>query len=73
MRQMRAGELRQHLARLRVETAARQQRLSNLEAKFAGEDVPEKHRHMQRVSLEINRLESLIEEGWRLYEQRRNG
>jgi hypothetical protein len=68
---MKPGQLREHLVRLRQETEARQQRLSNLQAKFGGEEAPEeKQQHITRVSMEINRLEALIAEGWRLYEER---
>jgi len=70
MRRMRPGQLREHLAKLRRETENRQHRLDSLRAAHGRDEAePEKRRHMQRVAKEIDRLEALIDEGWRIFEQ----
>jgi hypothetical protein len=70
MRQMPAGQLRQHLAKLRQEVQNREQRLDSLRAAH-GRDQAEsdKQKHMHRVSKEIERLNALIDEGWKIHEQ----
>jgi hypothetical protein len=70
MRQMPAGELREHLARLRREMQNRQERLDSLRAAHGRDQAqPDKRKHMSRVAKEIERLQALIDEGWKIHEQ----
>jgi multidrug resistance efflux pump len=70
MRRMKPGQLREHLAKLRREAENRQYRLDSLRAHHGQDHADrEKRKHMFRVSKEIERLNALIDEGWRIHER----
>jgi hypothetical protein len=71
MRHMPVDQLEHHLHRLREEADARQTRLRNLRLAAEQDQDASRRGHIKRVSLELNRLEALIEEGWRIYHERR--
>ena len=73
MRQMKPGQLREHLAKLRREAENRQHRLDSLRAAHGHDQAElEKRKHMFRVSKEIERLQALIDEGWRIHEKQQH-